>query len=78
MDDLILHNDELTASRDRAVQRNASARKRKQVLKQRHGSAADQAVAQKDAMTSLLGTQDQMLNLIENLSFLPPREDEGG
>ena len=78
MDDLILHNDELTASRDRAVQRNASARKRKQVLKQKHGSAADQVVAQKDAMTSLLGTQDQMLNLIENLSFLPPRENDGG
>jgi FtsZ-binding cell division protein ZapB len=73
MDDLILKNDELAAAKERAQRKIVSARKRKQTLAQKHGGAG----AQTEALATLLGTQDSVLNLIENLSFLPPRDTIG-
>ena len=70
MDDLILQNDELLSRTDADKKRRAAARKRKQVLKEKQAGPH----AHREAMASLLGTQDSMLNLIENLSFLPPEE----
>ena len=47
--------------------------------KQRKRALKDKAPgkeAQREAMASLIGTQDNMLNLIESLSFLPPSDDD--
>ena len=70
MDDLILQNDELLQKQERAQRGKVAARKRRQALK----SQVPGTHAHREAMASLLGTQDSMLNLIENLSFLPPGE----
>ena len=72
MDDLILRNDELMAVRDRRQRSAVAARKRKAVIAQKAAGHS----AQKDAMATVLGTQDTILNLIENLSFLPPKQEE--
>jgi hypothetical protein len=72
MDDLILQNDELMHRQDRTQRSRAAARKRRQTLKERTPGVH----AHREAMASLLGTQDSMLTLIENLSFLPPHAHE--
>ena len=71
IDDLILQNDELQMQRDRAQKSRVAARRRAKALKE----AKPGVTAQRDAMASLVGTQDSMLNLIEDLSFLPPDDD---
>lgn len=70
MDDLILRNDELMAVRDRRQRSAVAARKRKAVIAQKSATAS----AQQEAMATVLGTQDTLLNMIDQLSFLPPRE----
>ena len=71
MDDLILQNDELQQQRDRANRTRVAARRRKQVLRDRAVTPS----AKESAMASLLGTQDNMLSLIEDLSFMPPGDE---
>ena len=73
MDDLILRNDELMAVCDRRERTKVAARKRKAVLANQEASTTSQ---KREAMAKVVGAQDVILNLIENLSFLPPREDD--
>ena len=73
MDDLILRNDELMAVCDRRERTKVAARKRKAVLANKEESTTSQ---KREAMAKVVGAQDVILNLIENLSFLPPREDD--
>jgi hypothetical protein len=73
MDDLILRNDELMAVCDRRERTKVAARKRKAVLANKEASTTSE---KREAMAKVVGAQDVILNLIENLSFLPPREDD--
>jgi hypothetical protein len=73
MDDLILRNDELMAVCDRRERTKVAARKRKAVLANKEESTTSQ---KREAMAKVVGAQDVILNLIENLSFLPPREED--
>lgn len=70
MDDLLLQNDELQQRLDRSQRAKVAARKRKQTLREK----SEKPSTHKEAMASLLTTQDSVLNLIEDLSFLPPKE----
>ena len=74
MDDLILQNDELIMKNEKYRTQKASARRRTKTLREK----APGPTAQREAMASLLGTQDSMLNLIETLSFLPPQDETDG
>lgn len=74
IDDLILQNDELTMKNERAKAIRVAAKQRKRALKDKDKAPGKEA--QREAMASLLGTQDNMLNLIESLSFLPPTDDD--
>jgi hypothetical protein len=68
----ILQNDELMMKNERHRVLRVASKQRKRALKDK----APGKEAQREAMASLIGTQDNMLNLIESLSFLPPSDDD--